>query len=130
MFTDVEGFRITQFVDIDKIQARFNKQLQILEDTERRFPMVETEGGRPGNMRQCSTWSTANPNVLNMKIEDIAHQFSNLYEREVKSFNESRLTVTGKREPVPKRASFLSKILWTDQSVSRLHSNLHTQYAQ
>ena len=55
MFTAVEGFRITQFVDIDEIQARFNKQLKVLEDTQRRFPLVETEGGRPGNQRQCST---------------------------------------------------------------------------
>jgi hypothetical protein len=58
MFTAVEGFRITQFVDIDEIQARFNKHLKVLEDTQRRFPLVETEGGRPGNQRQCSTWST------------------------------------------------------------------------
>ena len=112
MFTAVEGFRITQFVDIDEIQARFNKQLKVLEDTQRRFPLVETEGGRPGNQRQCSTWSTANSNALNMKIEDIIHQVSAMYEREVKNFNESRLTTSGKREPVPKRgSSFLSKIL-------------------
>ena len=47
-----------------------------------------------------------------MKIEDIIHQVSAMYEREVKNFNESRLTTSGKREPVPKRgSSFLSKIL-------------------
>jgi hypothetical protein len=112
LFEAVERFEITQFVDIDEIQVRFNEQLQILEDTQRRFPLVETEGGRPGNtQRQFSTWSTANPNALNMKIEDIIHQVSAMYEREVKNFNESRLTTTGKREPVPKRESFLSKVL-------------------
>ena len=112
MFNAVEKFRITQFLDIDEIKNRFNKQLQILEDTQQKFPLVQQEDVTEED-RACnsSTWSGANPEAHKMKIADIAHQVTAMYEREVALFNQSKLTKLERRAAIPERTPFWKRML-------------------
>jgi hypothetical protein len=57
------------------------------------------------------TWSGANPEAHNLKIADIAHQVSAMYEREVAIFNEFKLTKLERRAAIPARTPFSKWIL-------------------
>jgi hypothetical protein len=57
------------------------------------------------------TWSGANPEAHNLKIADIAHQVSAMYEREVAILNESKLTKLKRRGAIPAREPFSTRML-------------------
>ena len=62
-----------------------------------------------------STWSGANPEAHNMKIADIAHQVTAMYEHEVAIFNESKLTKLERRAAIPEPYTCMHCVVYRER---------------